>query len=604
MPIPVSAAGNGVATPVAPTTPPGLLPNPPFVLPQHANLDTTTLDGAGSVPINFKNIQGNILGGFNKDFQTMLFLHFTDPVKGRAWLAHMARNVSSSDDVLAFNNLFKLLRARHGREGMVQATWTNIAFTHSGLTALGATGLSSFPQAFKDGMAARAALLSDVGASAPAHWVGGANTALGSHDIHAVLIVASDIEDEVDPTRDPLAPNATVAGYIQNFGFNGAVKLLYTQQGRTRLDIRDAQGHTPQAGHEHFGFKDGVSQPGVRGVDTSQAVNCDGKPNPDQGNNGQDLLHPGEFVLGYPTQIPAPAPGVDGPNPNPGPISQSGPAWTADGSYLVFRRLRQDVQGFKNEVAQRAPALAQALGLPHGTDATDLMGAKLVGRYASGCPLEKLNCQTGAFTPSAVDPGKADPSLGNDDQKNNFFEYGDDPLGLSVPRGSHIRKAYPRDEELFPGGGGTSESNTQTHRLLRRGIPFGPSLGAAVGGGASPTFPHDRGLLFLCYQTDLERQFEFVQTQWINNAGFPCPLVAGLKDSGGALVYPNGTAGPDGEDPVIAQTASGPYAIPTSATASQRLPNLKHFVTMTGGDYFFSPSLPALFQIAQVGPPA
>lgn len=549
---------------------------------------------AGSVPVSLQNIQGNILGGFNKDFQTMLFLHFTDPVKGRAWLAHMAHNIASSDDVLAFNNLFKLLRARHGREGMVQATWTNIAFTHSGLTALGATGLNSFPQVFKDGMAARAALLNDVGSSAPAHWVGGQDTALGSRDIHAVLIVASDVEDEVDPDRNPLALNATVAGYIQNFVFNGTVKLLYTQRGRTRLDIRAGDGSTPQAGHEHFGFKDGISQPGVRGVDISQAINCDGTPNPDQGNNGQDLLQPGEFVLGYPTQITTPAPGVDGPNPNPGPRSQSGPAWTADGSYLVFRRLRQDVQGFKNEVAKRAPALAQALGLPHGTSAVDLMGAKLVGRYASGCPMEKLKCDTGSFTPSAVDPG-----LSTGDQTNNFFEYKDDNLGLIVPRGAHIRKAYPRDEELIPGEG-ASESSTQTHRIMRRGIPFGPSLGAAVGGGASPAFPHDRGLLFLCYQTDLERQFEFVQTQWINNAGFPCPLVSGLKNSGGALVYPNGTAGPDGEDPVIAQTASGPYAIPTSATASQRIPDLKHFVTMTGGDYFFSPSIPALFGIAQV----
>ena len=119
MPAPVSAAGNGVATPVAPDhaarpsakpalySCPGTPISTPASLERHGKLSRSTC----------KNIQGNILGGFNKDFQTMLFLHFTDPVKGRAWLAHMARNVASSDDVLAFNNLFKLLRARHGREG-------------------------------------------------------------------------------------------------------------------------------------------------------------------------------------------------------------------------------------------------------------------------------------------------------------------------------------------------------------------------------------------------------------------------------------------------------------------------------------------------------
>ena len=578
-----------------PVTSPGTLPNPGFI-PALPNL----LDRAAptpTLPINFGNIQGNILGGFNKDFQTLLFLHFSDADKGRAWLAHMARNIASSDDVVQFNNLFKLLRARHGREGLVQATWTNLAFTFSGLQALGAANADAFPQAFKDGMAARAARLGDVGPSAPAHWVGG-SAALGAKDIHAVLIVASDIEDEVDPDRSPLLPNSTVAGYIQNLGFNGTVTLRYVQRGRTRLDIRDPQGHTVQAGHEHFGFKDGVSQPGIRGVDTPADP-----ANPNQGNPGQDLLYPGEFVLGYPAQIPTPDPAASGPNPNPGPVSASGPDWTTDGSYLVFRRLRQDVQGFRQAVASRAPALASALGLPAGTDATDLMGAKLVGRYASGCPLEQRKDQADPYTPAAVDPGKADPNLGDSDLVNNKFEYGGDPLGLNVPRGAHIRKAYPRDQIGTEQNGSDTESRTQTHRLLRRGIPFGASLGASANGEANAAFPHDRGLLFLCYQTDLERQFEFVQSAWINAADFPCREAAAAQESGQPL-YPNGTAGPDGEDPVIAQTPQGPYAIPTHGNAVTRLPDLKHFVTMTGGDYFFQPSITALYALARVAPPA
>ena len=231
------------------------------------------------------------------------------------------------------------------------------------------------------------------------------------------------------------------------------------------------------------------------------------------------------------------------------------------------------------------------------------MGAKLVGRYASGCPLEQRKDQPDPYVPTAVDPGRAAPNLGSSDLVNNHFEYGKDPMGMNVPRGAHIRKAYPRDQVGTVQNGSDSESRTQTHRLLRRGIPFGASLGAAANGAADAAFPHDRGLLFLCYQTDLERQFEFVQQTWINAADFPCRERAGIQ-AGGQPLYPNGTNGPDGEDPVIAQTAQGPYAIPTQGNAVSRLPDLKHFVTMTGGDYFFQPSIAALYALARVSPPA
>ena len=577
-----------------PTKSPGSTPNPAVVSQTPHNLDSTSLSADfEQIHINFESIQGNIFGGFNKDFQTLLFLHFTDPVKGRAWLNNMSKNIASSEDVINFNNLFKTLRARHRQEGLIQSTWTNIAFTFSGLQALEAEGIDSFPDVYKNGMAANAVSLGDTGNNGPTHWVGD-KAKLGSKDIHAILIIASDLEDEVDPTRDPQKPNSTVAGYIRNFGFNGTVKLLHTQRGRTRLDIRDAQGHTPQAGHEHFGFKDGVSQPGIRGIDVSSDL-----ADTDHGNRGQDLLHPGEFVLGYPMQIPTPLNGHDGPNPLPGDISGSGPEWTRDGSYLVFRRLRQDVKGFRDAVKNLAPTLAQELNLPPGTDATALMGAKLVGRYASGCPLERLKEPEAPYIPSVEDPGVHDPTLANDDAKNNFFEFGYDPKGLNVPRGAHIRKAYPRDQEGTEESGTDSKSRTQTHRILRRGIPFGSSLGAQQHGEANVAFPNDRGLLFLCYQSDLERQFEFVQKQWINEADFPCPEAKATQSGSGGILYTNGQGDePDGEDPIIAQTSSASFGIPISGDNVWR-PSISHFVAMTGGDYFFAPSIEALSVIAR-----
>ncbi len=498
--------------------------------------------------LNLSNIQGNIFGGFNKDYQTMLFLHFLDPAKGRKWVGHITSEIATSEDVVAFNDLFKALKARHGREGFVKATWTNLAFTHSGLQTLEAKGLHEFPRTFQQGMAARAEIIGDVNSSAPEHWIG----SLGSKNVHALLIIASDSPTDLE---------YTVNRYIQDPVFTSAAKVLYTQEGRTRLDIPG------EAGHEHFGFKDGVSQPGIRGLTPPN------ESNPNQGQRGQDLLHPGEFVLGYPTQKPIPKDGVDGPNPDPGPKSESGPYWTVNGSYLVFRRLQQNVQDFRDQVKDLA--YEQKL-------TPEVMGAKLVGRYKSGAPLERTKDQPDTFDPTLEDPSKKDPGL-LQDERINFFEYGDDKAGEIVPRAAHIRKAYPRDQ--IGGAGASSESETQTHRLLRRGIPFGSSLDAL---GQSSD---DRGLLFLAYQTDLERQFEFVQAAWVNDPKFPCP--AGQKDketvcSGDAV---------DGQDPIIAQSSEGAFNLPAKGCPMHSL-SVKHFVTTTGGEYFFQPSIKALYQIA------
>ena len=493
---------------------------------------------ADPTPLNLANIQGNILGGFNKDFQTFLFLNFSDRAKGRAWLGHMAPQIATSEEVLAFNTLFKQANRRRGQEyGILKATWTNLAFTPSGLTALGvpASDISQFEAPFQNGMKASAGTIGDSGNSDPSNWI----SPLGSSQVHAILHVASD--DQADM-------HATVSRYVQNFGFNGAVHLLFTQEGLVRQD---------QPGHEHFGFKDGVSQPGIRGVDLPRPGG-----NPNQGSPGQDLLWPGEFVLGYPTQIDGPdtvnTPPLT-PNPNPGPTSSSGPSWATDGSYLVFRRLRQDVAGFHAQLHQLAPT--------NGLDPR-VFAAKLVGRYESGCPLEPLNGQPQGT--NAAD----DPAVAADALRNNDFEYGGDSAGNAVPRAAHIRKVYPRDEDTPRGG----ENDTQKRRLLRRGVPFGLSLNLT---NPNPHDNGDRGLLFLCYQASLVNQFEFVQQFWINNPNFP--------------------KGGDGVDPVMSQTSTGLFSCPGASPSS--IGSLQHFVTTTGGDYFFQPSISALYHIAGVPEP-
>ncbi len=206
-----------------------------------------------------------------------------------------------------------------------------------------------------------------------------------------------------------------------------------------------------------------------------------------------------------------------------------------------------------------------------------------------------------------IDPGIAHPALANSNALNNDFEYGEDPAGDIVPLASHIRKAYPRNQIPEQEGGAPfptdvpvgfppddvhdlfearAESRTQTHRLLRRGIPFGKSLGAGEGGGEKDA----RGLLFFAYQTDIARQFEFVQKKWVNDPNFPRGLESPKP--------------PAGADPIITNnTAQGEIrGCPFHALADKsKCPvSFGHFVKTRGGGYFFSPSIKTLGEFLAV----
>lgn len=353
-----------------------------------------------------------------------------------------------------------------------------------------------------------------------------------------------------------------------------AIDLLFDQPGEARQDL---------PGHEHFGFDDGVSQPGIVGITDPQ-----NPADPKQGQPGQDLLQPGEFVIGYermlgPPPAPAPVPPPEPPPyasqpaspvpapgttpPPPGLFADQSPAWTLNGSYLVFRRLRQDVGAFHRFVSEQAQV---------NSVTEDFMGAKLVGRYASGAPLEPLKDN---LIPGAGDPNLGDPSVDHPEILDflhiNNFEYGGDVDGAHVPRASHIRKAYPRDQ-VPPG-----EEETQTHRLLRRGIAYGAPFDPDSPTDSATGADADRGLLFLCFQTSIARQFEFVQQKWVNPPDFP-------------------QAG-DGNDPVIGLN-SGPQAISFPLKDQTAHINfMQRWVVTTGGDYFFQPSISALGTISRQG---
>ncbi len=155
---------------------------------------------------------------------------------------------------------------------------------------------------------------------------------------------------------------------------------------------------------------------------------------------------------------------------------------------------------------------------------------------------------------------------------NDFAFFDTDPHGSGCPVGSHVRRANPRDG-LAPSA---KEKDTllqaaNNHRLLRRGRKYGSTYVAG-----SPSEKDDRGLLFVCLNTDIARQFEFVQQTWILNQNF-------------ATLY-------DETDPLL-----GPEGKMTIRDRElRRRVEVKTFVQMAGGEYFFLPSLPAIDYLASL----
>ncbi|MGW1169651.1 Dyp-type peroxidase [Streptomyces sp. NPDC001153] len=268
-------------------------------------------------------------------------------------------------------------------------------------------------------------------------------------------------------------------------------------------------------GKEHFGYLDGVSHPAVEGS---------GIPG---SNRLEAPLKSGEFVLGYPDEIG----GVQ--TPQPAVLGRNG-------SYAVFRKLHQDVAEFRRYLRDNSA----------GPEDEELIAAKIMGRWRSGAPL-------------ALAPRHDDPGLGTDPHRRNTFLYQqDDPTGFTTPGSCHIRRANPRDASVA--------GEVRLHRMIRRGAVYGPPLSEGVlkDDGA------DRGLMFAFIGAHLGRQFEFVQSQWMNDGVF---FGAGNT-----------------KDPVVgaAEGQTG-YTIPRRPVR-RRLAPLPRFVVTCGGEYCFLPSLSAL----------
>lgn len=452
------------------------------------------------------NIQGNILRGY-ASFPHARFLYL---------------GIRSADDGRA------LVQRLLDTDSITPAVWDakpdttlNLALTFDGLRALKVPeeSLATFPAEFQDGMKARAKVLGDVGDSSPGQW----DQPWTTCRVHILVMIYGKTANVLDARcrdfRQQLPPGVEELGPDQPAG------LLCIGGQTTRT--------------EHFGFVDGLSNPsveGVRGEEKSRVREDVGNPD---GKGRFRKIPLGEFILGHPGEG-----GELAPMPQPGLLAQ-------DATYLVFRKLEQNVLAYRRYLGEQAASFTRALSrdLPAGVTAQEFLAAKMMGRWQDGSSLIRH-------------PDKP----GND--TGNTFAYANDPAGARCPLGAHVRRANPRDALGF---GGRTMSR---RRLIRRGITYGKYL------APGQQDEERRGIIFIAFNSGFD-QFEFVQRVWMN--------------FGDDFQQGNDT------DPFAGSRKEGRMMIPGDEETG-RQPficfDMPSFVETRGGDYFFVPSLTGLGLLA------
>ena len=473
------------------------------------------------VKLQTDDIQGMILTGYSHLLVSKyLFLEITEVGKAKGWLNAIAPQITTAHWKTGAND--KVEKPPYA---------LNIAFTYPGLEKLGLPpeSLNTFPTEFIEGMGdePRSRQLGDWNGSEPTHWEFGAPV----NAIHILLILQTSDKETLETLGQE---------YLDQIDSSQGIKQVHTEE-----------GYIPEDGKEHFGFRDSIAQPEI-----------EGSPKP---TKSLDLVKPGEFILGYKNEDgnypPTPTVHTDAdPNQTLPPVVSSSKSTLKDlgrnGSYLVFRKMHQDVAGFRRYFRDNFPDPAEQT----------LMAAKTVGRWPSGAPLTLAPDQDN------------DPSLHHAPKDNAFLYMDKDPHGYACPMASHIRRTNPRDS--LGGDPADSLKNVNRRRIIRRGAVYGPRLPEGV-------FEDDqtaRGLLFICLNANIRSQFEFIQQQWVNNDHFGGTYKD--KDPLIGINPPNQTS--------RQMTISQP-------PVRQKLTGLPNFVAIKGGGYFFLPGKSAVHFLAGGG---
>jgi Dyp-type peroxidase family len=413
----------------------------------------------GGETIDLADVQGNILRGYHKARVRHLSVQVVDAQKARGWLK------ATLSPGAAFP---QITIASHWGQHPPDVCF-NLGVTFTGLKALGVPGSTadSFPEAFREGMAARSQYVGDWDNSAPSNWQAWFQDA---NALHLVLTLHANTVELLDQAEAAIASGA-----------GQAFRIL----GRN-------EGYQFAGDRVHFGYRDSISQPRFF---KSQAF------------DDQPIAPLGTVLLGYKTAMEQ----LRWSLPDP-------PVLGLNGAFNAFRVLEQDVAGFEAFLDRAADQLMKSSAanelLPPGSEQKILPGgtrleamrevvaAKVTGRWRNGTPI--------TLWPHDANP---DPSS----VTANNFDYSEDADGLKCPFGAHIRRTNPRSAKIV------QRVSNHTRRIVRRGFPYGPAF--------DRTHPDsiERGLLgnFLC--ANLAAQYEAIQYDWIN-LGLQDPRITGTND--------------------------------------------------------------------------
>jgi len=501
--------------------------------------------------LNADDIQGHILPGYSEADLLLLAIRGNDDISLKA----LIRVLIASP--LGVTNMRSAFGLRRSRKRFLQGVGPepddplrlNLALTRQGFDRLGFATLKGVDAAFDAGMTGlstgdpKQPIRAD-GSPEPAHpsrWkVGGSSQ---SFDLLVILACKRDIRQRTTAITNLVKRSKGISVVYKEFG-------------------EDLPNNT-----EHFGFVDGISTPGVYGefeqagqrMPITTRYDVPSANGLDFGKPGQPLVWPGRFLVGTPRFE-----GDEGE-----PVHDV----FKNGSFLVFRRLQQDVAAFYEDTDAMALELATNLGNPQINGS--FLRETIVGRRQNGQPLMRPG--EGPDSSLAINHffyGNETPSI---TLNNGEHVTGTTPdfQGQRCPFWAHIRKVNPRD------GQNDLSEETQNLQMLRRGIPFGVAYDHQRPAN-DPINLKSRGLLFLAYQRNIRDQFENLNTHWMNQFEVPA--------GGGHDLLVGLTLSADGR--LASRRADWP-------SSKEQLITPRTWVIPTGGAYLFAPSLTALKLLTQ-----
>ncbi|HSB93745.1 MAG TPA: hypothetical protein VLC28_11520 [Flavitalea sp.] len=487
--------------------------------------------------LELDDIQGYIIRGYaHLQYSRFVILKITGAGSARQWLGTIVDDITPATHV-------------HDKSKLSN-TSLNIAFTSAGLAKLGMEkdNVDSFNLEFREGMVTphRQRILGDFGASDPAHWNWGNNS---DDSTHLVLMIFGRNKE-------------TCLDYYEK------LKQQYTNHGLQ--EHRRFDGQTLPKNKEHFGFRDGISQPVIEGSGRQGAAT--------------NTVKAGEFILGYKNEYKvfpdSPLIVKDQGNTNLLPADAAGSGLKdlgKNGSFLVIRQMQQHVDRFWNFMNNKT---LNDDGTINELESTRL-AAKMMGRWPGGAPLTKF----------------ADTDPGNESDDNDFGYAKEDEEGLKCPIGSHLRRCNPRDS-FEDDSSKKSVTLSNRHRIIRRARLYGDPF---AGSPLNTTPKGEVGLLFNCFNSDISRQFELIAHTWANSTKTknlyddPDPII-GVIDYN----FKDNLADPPRVFRQKVQEVPPQNFTIQSCPVNKTIKGLERFVTIRGGAYFFFPSITAIRYLSTI----